>query len=93
VEEIIITEYGEPPLAVVWKSGQLKALPAPEHSIGDIVIVPPGDYGVVLFFCPERENVPPQRWIYGVSCQEDWDRIYYFPAESVVKRGLDREDR
>jgi hypothetical protein len=87
MNKLVITEYGEPSLQMVWAAEQLKALPAPEHCIGDIVIVPPCDYGLVSLICPDKRHSPPQGWVYGVTCAEDWERIYYFPAESVVKRG------
>lgn len=87
MSELIITEYGEPSAYIAWKSELLKAIPAPEHEVGDIVIVPPGKYGIVQFYCSEQANDPPQDWIYAVCCPEDWKRIHYFPATSVIKRG------
>ena len=87
MRELIITEYGEPSADIIRGSNQLKALPTPEHEIGDIVIVPPGDYGIVQFYCPETRNNPPQDWIYAVCCPDDWSRLYYFPATSIIKRG------
>lgn len=71
---------------MIWASEQLNSVPAPEHSIGNIVIVPPGDYGLVRSLSLNLTN-PPSDWVYGICCIEDFDRLYYFPAKSVTKRG------
>lgn len=83
-EEVIITEYGEPSQNLVGLAEALKNLPAPKHTIGDIVIVPPAVYGVVQFYLYEPTI---WEWIYAVFLEENPEKIHYFPEKAVVSRG------
>jgi hypothetical protein len=83
-EEVIITEYGEPSATIVGIAEALKNLPAPKHTIGDIVIVPPAVYGVVQFHLYEPTL---WTWLYAIFLEDNSEKIHYFPEKSLVKRG------
>lgn len=66
-------------------SRRIKGLPVPLHAIGDIVIVPPGSYGVVQFVAPDMDQDPPQGWVYCVVSAGNLDNYHYYQEQFVVK--------
>ena len=76
----IVVESDRPPASIIALSEALKNLPAPEHTMGDIVIVPPAVYGLVRFSLWEPTH---RTWVYAVFLEADPDKIHYFPEAQV----------
>lgn len=74
----------KPDPVLVKMSRQIHEMPLPLHQVGNIVIVPPGEYAVIRFVTPNLETVPPIGWVYGVSRQEDTDTFEWFEERLLV---------
>jgi hypothetical protein len=87
---MVILEYGPPRDELVALSLWLKKMPAPLHSLGEIVIIPGKKgqpiFAVITLICSMGDAFPDE-WVYGSTCESNPLGVTYTRESLVVKRG------